>query len=207
MSKFSEVFPISFDLMDKDAQNVLYITETADQELSLEIKNSGKKDLQLKKLDGTPGKDQYHFALHVRPGTLSDANLSDSKGITLKADDLAKWVCSKPTKDAEGMYVLYLRSTDTLNLEVGKIEKLTFTHVGADGKQGARGTRVKLSYDNLKFLDGGAIRASAREIHMDIINHRGRQNLPLDVGFVGDNGILNDGKTPNAITLRFRNTM
>ena len=175
MNKFVEAFPISFDLIDQDTQNVLYITDAADQELILEIKNSGNNGLRFDPLSGSVGPEQYHFALHFRPGTLSRASLGDPlpQYITLKAENLAKWECSQPITDADGMDVIYLRSRVAQTLEVGNIASLAFIHVGADARQGARGTRVKLSYANLTFSDGSAIKPSAREIHMDIINHRG----------------------------------
>ncbi|MFM7794121.1 MAG: hypothetical protein ACKO90_40700, partial [Microcystis panniformis] len=39
------------------------------------------------------------------------------------------------------------------------------------------------------------------------IDHRGKKNIPLHVSFVESNRILNDGHTPNELTLRIVNVL
>ena len=46
MTNFRGTYPIDFDLYDKDTQNVLYIEDTSDQILTLEIKNASSETVR-----------------------------------------------------------------------------------------------------------------------------------------------------------------
>lgn len=210
MANFRESYPIDFDLYDKDAQNVLYIEDTSDQLLTLQVKNAATKTIQLIDLAAPVSNSNYHFALRFRPGTLSPVSLSSpSGGIQLTVDTALSWEMTPPETDTAGMDVIYLRSTTpNLSLDPGTLQTLVFEHVGADAGQGARGTRVTLEYRNIAFSDAPELEINGnREIHLSVINHRGKQDIPLHIGFVGDNGVLNDGATGNDLTIRFSNTM
>jgi hypothetical protein len=63
---------------------------------------------------------------------------------------------------------------------------------------------VELRYRGLRSKDGTPL-ADTKLLHLDIANQRGKKNIPLHVGFVGSNTILNDGKTANKLTLRITN--
>ncbi|MEM9686179.1 MAG: LamG-like jellyroll fold domain-containing protein [Bacteroidota bacterium] len=202
--------PIDFDLYDKDTQNVLYIEDTSDQLLTLHIENEAAETIQLTDLTANDVSDSKdHFALRFRPGTLSSTSLeAPPNGIQLATDTALSWEMTAPQTDTSGMDVIYLKSTAAdFSLNPGDRQTLVFNNVGADGDQGARGTRVELLYTNMHYSGGTETVTGNREIHMSVINHRGKQNLPLHVGFVGDNGVLNDGATQNALTLRFSNTL
>ena len=84
---------------------------------------------------------------------------------------------------------------------------LTLQKLSADPRHGSGTTNVKLTYGPLLQLDGGAkVPAESIKNTIDIVNHRGKRHIPLHVGFVGSNTILNDG-TPNHLTLRITNTL
>ena len=204
--QFRSTYPIDFDLYDKDTQNVLYIEDTSDQTLTLQLKNASVQTIQLDDLTAnTVSSSNYHFALRFRPGTLSSATLT---GIALATGTAANWEMTLLSDAATGMDVAYLKSTSaSLSMDPDTLQTLVFEKVGADAAQGPRGSRVELLYTNMGYSGNTETLSGKREIHLSVINHRGKQNIPLHIGFVGDNGVLNDGATPNALKLRFSNTL
>ncbi|MEB3151555.1 MAG: hypothetical protein VKL60_21385, partial [Sphaerospermopsis sp.] len=74
----------------------------------------------------------------------------------------------------------------------------TLQNISAAPDGGARGTRVEIKYDNLKT--GDAPLTGNRLKNLNILNQRGKKQVPLYVGFIGSNTILNDG-SENTLTL------
>ena len=212
MTDFRTSYPIDFELYDKDTQNVLYIEDTSDQQLTLKITNASTQTIELADPNGfTLSSSDYHFALRFRPGTLSPASLGEdvnSPEIQLADGTADDWEMLLSPAEPSGMDVIYIKSkTTNLSIAPDTSQPIVFDYVGADAGQGARGTRVELRYTNMSYSDGGETITGNREIHMSVINHRGKQNIPLHVGFVGDNGVLNDGTTQNTLKLRFFNIL
>lgn len=210
---FRAKYPIDFDLFDKDSQNVLYIEDSSDQLLTLEIRNASNQDIVLKDLKGQPlSSTNYHFALRFRPGTLSGTSVTGTKTIQLKNNNgESTWELLQGPHDNVNWDVIYLRKTKDLLLECATPSKqspgqtVVFSNVGADATQGARGTRVELVCTNMNYKSSAEPINTVREIHLGIINHRGKKNLPWQLGFVGGNAIVNDGVTTNPLTLRIAN--
>ncbi|MEM6268495.1 MAG: LamG-like jellyroll fold domain-containing protein [Bacteroidota bacterium] len=201
--------PIDFDLSDEDHQNVLYITETSDQVLRLDISNASTNSIYLADLTAAPVSSlNHHFALRFRPGTLSETSLdtTGSAPMQLNADSGGDWQMAGPTTDASGMDVIYLRSNaGGLTMDPDAIQSILFDNVGADGTQGARGTRVELQCANLAYSDALTEEiVTTRELHLSVVNQRGQKNIPLHVGFIGDNGVLNTDESMD-LTLRISN--
>ncbi len=206
---FRESYPIDFDLYDKDQQNVLYIEDRpAEQQVKLEITNASTETIQLKDLSGsTVDSNTYHFALRFRPGTLSDACLDKIK---LSNNSAVNWTMSisDPEKDKNGMVPLYFLAKKQLDLKPQKNISIGLLNVSPDGAQGARGTQVELLYNNMHYKISPLIPLkSTRLNHLSIINHRGKTHIPLHVGFVGSNTVLNDGTSDNTLKLRITNLM
>ncbi len=208
MPTFRSTHPIDFDLYDKDTQNVLYIEDVSDQQLTLQITNRATEQITLNTLSGAAGANNHHFVLRFRPGTISAASLSGANAMTLADDTATNWQLAGPEQDSEGMDVLYLKSTVTsLVLTPDVTLNLVFNNVGASATEGPRGTRVELQCRNMAYASSGTAIDTNREIHLSIVNHRGKKDMPLFVGFVGDNGVLNDGRTTSTLTLRLSNTL
>jgi hypothetical protein len=87
--------------------------------------------------------------------------------------------------------------------------KLVLPHLTAGAAGGARGTRVYLSHKNLKYASSPGllekIPDGSRTQYINILNHQGKEYIPLHVGIVGSNTILNDGETSNELKLRLTN--
>ena len=178
-------------------------------------------------------KDLYHFQLSFRPGVLSEktkACLKDpvyrlatlAKGWDIKYDpnatDLTDWISllwvgekhgkafaevlkDNPVADppaAPHGAAAGIPKQATVKLELPKLS------AGAGG--GTRGTRIHLNYRHLAYKDRKeSVPEATRSQFLNIVNHQGKQYLPLHVGFVGSNSILNDGETPNELSLRITN--
>ena len=206
-NNFRQIYPIDFNLYDKDNQNVLYIENASDQQLTLQITNASDQQIQLDDLQATVSNTNYHFALRFRPDTLSPASLGGPDKIHLAPTTAESWEMAPPEKDTAGMDVIYLKSkTPDHTLDPGVVQTLVFENAGADAGQGTRGTRVGLQCTNIQYTNNATPLSAGREIHLDVVNHRGKKDIPLHAGFVGDNAVLNDGSTANSLTIKLTNT-
>ncbi|HEY0321632.1 MAG TPA: tail fiber domain-containing protein [Pyrinomonadaceae bacterium] len=201
-------YPISFTLLNDHDQPVMDILDDSEgRDLKLEITNSSGRDVKLADLASNEATDKkHHFELRFRPGVLN-TNLE----IKISGGD-GSWVISKPIP-ANGTVSLYLSSKNASTLSAGARLTLTLRNINADGKGGARGTRVELKYQNLEYaLSNPAqkpepLAEGQRIQHMSIVNERGQKHIPLHMGIVGSDTILNNGKTPNARILRITNLL
>lgn len=205
---------ISFNLLDSYGHSVLgiYNEDTIPPTLTLEIINSSRRNLRLKNLSATAASAaKHHFELKFRPGTLNPKTLNQ---ITVD-EGAAKWKISGPiaSQSPNDEYVsFYLLSTNPGVIGSGSTTSLKLHKLNADAAGGARGTKVELRWkgDALEYdADAAAQKedlvAGQRVKHLDIVSYRGEKEIPVHVGFVGTNQVLNDGSV-NTLTLRFTNT-
>ncbi len=97
-------------------------------------------------------------------------------------------------------------AADAIGLVKQGVRKLLLPKLSAAAGGGARGTRLHLNYRHLVYKDRKKpIPRGTRTQFLNIVNHQGKQYIPLHVGFVGSNTILNDGKTANELSLRITN--
>jgi hypothetical protein len=194
-------FPVGFTFRDDDGQAVITISdEPAEQHNHVEISNTSGGDLLL---DPPPAgsqvsADHHHFELRFRPGVLSAASIAQ-----LRVDDQAGWSATTPQTLADGTVSVYLMSAIARTFAMDTPLRFRLSAVGADGANGARGTQLELRF-RLRFPDGTPLE-DTKLLHVDLVNQRGRKNIPLHVGFVGSHTVLNDGKTPNSLDVRITN--
>jgi hypothetical protein len=79
--------------------------------------------------------------------------------------------------------------------------------ISANAGSGARGTRVELKLNQLTYVDETTPITGSRIQHLQIISHLGSRHVPLHVGFVGSNRILNDGSSANQLVLQLMNVL
>lgn len=183
-------FPVDFSLRDTNQNSVLYIDDIGER-LVLEISNTSVAPVTI-----LAGNNPCPFELRFRPGTLDEK--------TDVALDSSGWQMSQ-TKDPTGIVTLAFSNDAAVTLEAGKSLALTLQNVKASGGGGTRGTQVELHY-TLQDSKGSPLEG-VRVQHLQIVNHQGRKEIPLHVGFVNNDKVLNDGSTPNTLTLRVTNTM
>lgn len=177
-------------LQDEDGQNILGIDDGAlRQSLRVEIVNTSGRDLELQPiaknvLDGRT----YHFAVSFRPGTLVDIS-------SISLGEIAEgW-----TMQTKGNTLYFGMAAKTV-IPQGERMTLTLENISAASEGGSRGTRVEIKYDQLLYQGSNETVSGSRLLYLNIVNQRGKKQIPLYVGFLGSNTILNDGQE-NELTL------
>lgn len=215
--EFRKSHPVDFSLLDKDEQAVMYISEDADDwSLHLTVANTSSQPITL-----TDGPDQqassanHHFALRFRPGTLSQRTLARLTGqefaevVKTPGWRLAQ-LSARPAPNAPAtLYLLYTGADRELakNEDENDALRIELSGVSAAPGSGARGTQVELIPNpaQVRFAsDGGGITGS-RTQYLHVTNHSGRKNIPLHVGFVTGNRVLNGESA--TIILRITNVL
>jgi hypothetical protein len=195
-------YPIDFGLLDDDGLAVIAITDDpSEQHAHLVLANTSGADIlfDAPDRDGTASADLYHFEVRFRPGALSAVSAAM---LNVAAQD--GWSASAPLRQADGTVSLYLLCTGLRSLSPATPVRLLLGQISADGTGGARGTQVELRMRGLRYADGTPL-DDQRLIHVDLVNQRGRKNIPLHVGFAGSHTVLNDGMTRNSLTVRITN--
>src|SRR5262249_37657907 len=75
-----------------------------------------------------------------------------------------------------------------------------------DSRYGTRTTLVDFRYRNLKSGGGESISGSVQQ-NLDLVNHLGRRNIPLHVGFAGTKRLLTTSAPPSRLRLRVTNIL
>jgi hypothetical protein len=198
MNKFREFYPFDFLLLNKNGEHGFYIQDT-NENIRLSVLNKTDKDIGFKKI---PEKDfginNFHFMLRFRPETIVKP-----KPDTIKLNDDA-W--SLTVEHENGQDLLCFRKKTNGESDRAGIERygnldLQIDNLMADHSLGSRHSNVELLCDNIVIDDSKEVLRSTRQVKWPIISHRGNPRLPLHVGFVGSNTILNNGET-NRLTLR-----
>lgn len=200
-------FPIDVDLYNADEEQVLFITDdVAGQELSLEITNISDKPTSSKQLTGNASATVHHFELVFRPGTL----YNNPAAVKLEGAQFELFMdkdsAGKIKPNADGTLSLYFKSKGNWTLQEGEKVVIKLNQIRAATQGGTRGTRVMLKYQNLLHAGNTKTFSGFREMLLNIVNHQGKRNIPLHVGFVGHNTVLNNGKHPNTLCLRITNS-
>jgi len=193
IAAFRKSYPIDFSLLDDNGNSVLYINDASGgHNLHLKIINTSESNIQLVKNE----EKQCHLELRFRPNVLANY-----EKITLKESQDWEIKCKlEPDRDIS-LYLLYKKDKEVAIKTKEKID-LTLQEVSGSDSGGARGTQIELKY---KIIQGGEDFLGNRLKSMSIVNHSGRKDIPLHVGFIGGNDILNDG-SPNELHLRIANT-
>ncbi|MEV4254344.1 LamG domain-containing protein [Spirillospora sp. NPDC049652] len=192
LTAFVRTHPLGFRLGGEDGQPVLFIDDSpTGQPMTLQITNSSRDDVELVPSSGTVSAQEHHFALRLRPGTLArtPAPSTTTPGWTLRRDG----------------DTLYLLTSKAAKLPPGGSIAVRIDGMSADGAGGGRGTRVELDYRRLRYVGETQELSGTRLQYLEIANHRGRRDLPLDVSFVGGARVLSDGVTGSALRVQIAN--
>ncbi|PAX59964.1 LamG domain-containing protein [Brunnivagina elsteri] len=203
IASFKKTYPLDFNLYEgEDKESVIFIDNgTQGQELILEMSNNSEQPLTLTALSGNASASNHHFELRFRPETLSPTSLQQ---IVLKT--IEGWSMSLPVTQADDTVSLYFLTSNNQVLGTNNTVSLTLQNVNGAAAGGARTTRVELLCPQFSY-QGENVTNYYREKTLSIISHRGKKNIPLHVGFVESNRILNDSKTANELILRIVNVL
>jgi hypothetical protein len=182
---FSSSHPFEFSFVNGDLQPVLLIEDNpAGYPIALTLTNATRRDLT-----AVPGA-AWHFSLRFRKGTLP-ANLnpkvtSPEWTMTVAQDRTELQLLWKPAKP----------------VPPGGTTTVWIDGMNADGAEGTRGTRVELGYQNVAFVGDGPLPPGTRRQFLDVVNHRGRRDIPLDLRLVGGDRVPCDGRTGAGLKLQ-----
>lgn len=160
-------------LHDGDGQSILAIDDGAlRQNLIIEIVNTSNTAITFNSIEI----DKYHhLALNFRPGTLLENSLKENKINLLEQD----WQMSQ-SQDKNSFYFA-CKAQRVLNYQEKIV--LTLQDVSAEPAGGARGTRVELEYKNLTWESN--LVSGTQLYYLNVVNQRGKKQIPLYVGFTG----------------------
>ncbi|MGH1492108.1 MAG: LamG-like jellyroll fold domain-containing protein [Acidimicrobiales bacterium] len=192
-------YPFSFDFTDDEIRDVIYIADVGANVAKVTITNTSGAPLTMRKLPASavPSASNHHFELRFRPSTFK-ARKADVPAAVLKGLTSESWnASSKPQVSPDGVSMsLYLSWTGSRNKVLQPNDSISFDleYQSADGQMGSRGTNVILGYRNVDWAsdDNLQIDVGGERIRsIDVISRTGKPNLPLHVGFVGSNRVLN----------------
>ncbi|MDJ0589442.1 MAG: hypothetical protein QNJ72_05500 [Pleurocapsa sp. MO_226.B13] len=189
----SDIFQIL--LQDEDGQNILSIDDgSLRQSLSIEIVNTSGRTIEFQSIDDRLSLNNYHFCISFRPGTLL-SNSGEDREITLKEKEEGWQIIEQ-----NNTFYLLSSNPEPRTIENGARITLTLENIGAAPEGGARGTRVEIKYNYLQYQGSSEPISGNKLQYLNIVNQRGKKQVPLYAGFLGSNTILNDG-TENELTL------
>jgi len=226
MAAFRVSYPIDFQLFDDNFQPIIYIEDgSAGERLHIEITNTGRQPVELAAPPGgsIAAQSNHHFEVCLRPGTLSEATLrriallesgasaGEAQSLEITSGKTANvpagtWSIARG-QTVDGTTSVYFLNLTGRSLDHGEKITLTLPNVSADGTGGARSTRVELKYQQMTYAGETNLLSGSRVQHLSIVNQQGKKSIPLHVGFVGSNTILNDGAAVNSLSLRITNIL
>ncbi len=219
-----ERLPFSFRLEDRQELSAIYMVDPDKQlaqRLNLYIENTENQTLffantQLEQ--NPPSRDHCHFELRFRRGVLSDSSLGKSspKGTEKKSMELlitgkyqkkayviGSWVISEPddhsgTKPYVSFYLARAEKGSGGRFMPGERQRLVLTNISADPEGDTAETRVELIPRQLYY--GPPLQENARPVtesreqNVVIVNHLGKEQIPLHVAFIGTYAVRNDSQ-------------
>lgn len=196
----SNSLPLAFTLHDKDKHAVVYLENPAilKSRMVLTVTNSAAHQISFNPLNGNKASaNAFHFALHFRPGTISEASV-------VLGSQPSGWSLQTETR-GDGSYWIYVLSTTARTLNPQDSLSFDLQKLLATPELGARGARVALVYRNLVFTGEQTPLKGTRTQHLSLVHRGVNADLPVHLGFVGSNTILNAGNATNSLTLRLTN--
>ncbi len=215
---FTESYPVSFRILNQKNEEKLYL-ENGPSSGFLEITNNSGDDIFFRpppNKSNAVGPQNFHFALQFRPGILKRGlkhkitHKSIIKGWFMGLG----WISmesGKPIKSTqlndEAIAVLYFLNQNNSALKKDERLVLPLKQLHLLCEEGTQVTQVELRCKNITKgkNENEVLKSHIRHYSLPLINHRGNPNLPVHVGLVGSDTILNDGETKNKLTLRVSN--
>jgi hypothetical protein len=171
--------PVAFSLTNEDGSPSLYIdNHPSGHTMRLFIGNLHRAPLLPAALPGMASPESHHFHLSFRPGTLKSF---DDIAVSTNGWSLAK----RAATPQDPVDSLFLQAPNRAQLPL----EVMLRRFVADPLQGTRSSRVELQCRHLLNEAGVEMVLPARRQHLNLINHQGRRDVPVHVGFVESNRV------------------
>ncbi|MFN0014365.1 MAG: phage tail protein [Saprospiraceae bacterium] len=206
--------PIDFFLIDENGNANLYILNDnmPGRSHHLVVLNEDEHDLRIASGSGTPGRTNHHFELRFRPGSL-EAQYRGWVSAGVGEWRLHAHLWTRDTEVPDGTISIYLLYHSDAELVLpGKSSKLIPLHgLKAGQGGGSRSGRAQLRYRRLGDAVVPGPDANAvlffRQERLEVVNQRGRRDIPLHAAFSTGYRVLNIGATKNQLTLSVTNRL
>ncbi|WP_062436837.1 LamG domain-containing protein [Herbidospora daliensis] len=196
LAAFVRAHPMDLELLNLDEQPVLFIdNDPSGQPMTLRLTNSSRQNIEFQNVGGVPSSGNNHVAIRFRPDVLSTPPKVGSGS--------PNWAA---TAAADGTAVYVVAKTAVAPLAPGNWIDIPLTGLSADPAGGSRGTRIEFDYQRMRYANQTDGLVGSRLQFLDVVNHRGRPDIPLAAGFANGNTVLNDGATPSTLILYVANT-
>ncbi len=206
--------PIDFFLYDEEGGANLYILNdnVPGKAHNLILVNEDEHDLRLFGNTGKPGPDNHHFEIRFRPGTVDDRF---HNWITVGVGEwrVQPHLWNGDAEIPDGTVSLFLvHHSDTELVLRGRSSRLIPLHglkAGLGG--GSRGAKAQLRYRRkgntiVTAAESGAV-LHFRQERLEVINQRGKREIPLHAAFSEGNRVLNNGAERNQLSLQITNRL
>lgn len=175
---------------------------TVAPELDLEVFNDSPPDITLtapqsNDYEGELKKGNYHFSLKFPRGLLVDVAQSSLK--------TSGWEVAYDANTADNYEVIYfLKKTEQT---LAENEGVTLTLLQFCARAEYQNDTVDVYLVHGPLLEGNGLTVGDPVSNtIKTMDRKSKSDIPLHVGFISSNTILNDGKTSNELTLRITNT-
>ncbi len=216
LTAFNRVNPIDFNLYDDEGEQAIYILndQSPGRTHHLVIANNSDRDLAFLPPSGNrlPNQVNHHFELRFRPGTLDPEYLNwltiGTGGWRLATQE--HFDATDNIHDGTvSLYLLFVGEEELL-IPARHTLVLIIHQLKAGIPGGSRGSRMELRYqtDGTQLLTTPAADlVFFRQERLQVINNRGKKELPMIAAFEGTSTVLNDGSTANHLALQVSNLL
>lgn len=203
-SPSSNNYPLDFSLKDMEGNNILPINDEKNNVLILEVSNRGQKSVKLKKLESALAhENNFHFKLDFRSGTFKERTLVLKSNGLINLDTWDFQINKVMSNDnLENIFSIYLLSKNDLEIHTDEKLYFYFEKANASEVQGSRKTRVLFTCNNLEYVE-----KYTKEKHLSIVYQKGEKILPVNMGFLDTNCVVNNGETQNSFMFHVKSTV
>ena len=171
--------------------------------IDLEVFNDSEENITLTAPSNPQvGQDNYHFAVKFPQGLLVDLSQTEIE----QTDD---WDVGYDPDTQDNYEIIYFLKKSELILTPDGSSKASINLIkfcARDTYQSETANIYLLCGPLMRDSEGGSLEENDPESKaIDIIDRLGKTNIPLHLGFVGSETILNDGESENSLILRMTN--
>jgi hypothetical protein len=213
LSSFTASHPLDFRILDRDENAFLYVEDTEAETLDEFFMKNNHLELRFRR--GLLSENSVKLLRAFQTSQFAEPKKDEKPSLLVLAKKLRGWHLFYKEHSGLGSASIYLLSKSAKTLKPSDADSdadmlaVTLSQITANRRGGARNTPFELRPGPLTKVDDGTPDGTplvGSRIHsISVLSHRGRRRIPLHVGFVGSNTVLNDKETANSLTLRIKN--
>lgn len=202
--------PLAFELINNAGDAIVFIDnnpQSEGQEMHLAFLNNYTESLFFAPLTGSASSSNYHLKLQVKHNYCQYFSKASLANIKLSSTSATNFQMTIDTSDNRYAY-FYIINTNQLEMLPNVRQYIGLTGFKASSKSGPMAsTAIRLVYQNAYDYKQKPLQPISNHFDNEIRikNANGLENIPLHAGILGTQSVLNDGKTPNILTIGLEN--